>query len=74
MSSSRAAETTLCEAVAGGMSSAQAVAVTRLVRANVMTGSMAEEALTIFAEALAQIVSSASEDETSSSAGARMTS
>ena len=66
--------TTSCEAGAGGMSSAQAVATTRLVRGNVVTAYMAGEAVTIFADSTAQIVSSASEAGIGSSAGSVTTS
>jgi Ca2+-binding RTX toxin-like protein len=52
MSSSHAAETTLFEAGAGGMSSAQAVVMTRSMRANVTTASLAGEAWTIFRGAM----------------------
>jgi hypothetical protein len=56
------------------MLSAQAVAMMGSPPVGGRTASTAGEALTIFAEAIAQIVSSANEDSTGSSAGAGTTS
>jgi len=56
------------------MSSAQAVAMTKSPQAQDMTAFMGEEALMSFAEAMAQIVSSASVDLTGSSVAAGTTS
>jgi len=71
---SPAPDTTSCEAGAGGMSSAQAVAMTKSPQAQDMTAFMGEEAVMSFAEAMAQIVSSASVDLTGSSVAGGTTS